>query len=177
MRKIKSIAFVFCGALLLTGCESEAPSPSAANNVSAPSELAMSVLPAHVNLDVSGTALGGHDPVAYHNDGVAVPGKSAFVAQWNDARWLFSSAENRDTFSANPERYAPANGGFCTFGVVLNKKFDGDPTVWTMEQGRLHLFLNEEVKRKFYLDKDGNLARVERNWPQIKDKSPMMLGS
>ena len=174
MSRATHIALIACSAVLMTACDSDVPSSSAAPQAQTSAAVAP---PVHVNLDLSGMALGGHDPVAYHQQEQAVRGKSEYTARWDDATWLFASAENRDAFSANPEQFAPANGGFCTFGVVLNKKFDGNPKVWAIEAGRLHVFLNEEVKRKFYLDKTGNLEKVERNWPQIKNKSPLMLGS
>jgi hypothetical protein len=41
-----------------------------------------------------------------------VKGKSEFSFKWNDAKWLFASAGNRDLFTADPERYAPQYGGY-----------------------------------------------------------------
>ena len=81
-----------------------------------------------INIDEEGRALRGYDPVAYFTDGEPVEGHPEFSYQWNDAEYYFATAENRDTFISNPEQYAPANGGYCTFGVVLAKKFDGGIT-------------------------------------------------
>jgi YHS domain-containing protein len=66
----------------------------------------------NVNTTFSGVAIKGYDPVAYHTEGRAVEGKSKFSYNWNDAKWYFSSAENRDLFAADPERYAPQYGGY-----------------------------------------------------------------
>ena len=85
------------------------------------------------------------------------------------------SKEAALAFMSDPEKYAPANGGYCTFGVVLAKKFDGDPEVWSVHDDRLHVFLNQEVKEKFLQDEPGNLVRVAENWPIIRDKSPEEL--
>jgi YHS domain-containing protein len=41
-----------------------------------------------------------------------VKGKSEYTHKWNDAKWYFASAENRDLFTADPERYAPQYGGY-----------------------------------------------------------------
>jgi YHS domain-containing protein len=65
-----------------------------------------------VNTTFFGVAIKGYDTVAYHSEGRAVKGKSEFSHQWNDAKWYFSSAENRDLFAADPERYAPQYGGY-----------------------------------------------------------------
>lgn len=128
-----------------------------------------------VNVDEKGRALRGYDPITYFSDEGPIQGRQEFSFQWNDAEYYFASAENRDKFISNPEEYAPANGGYCTFGVVLAKKFDGDPEVWSVHNDRLHVFLNEEVQEKFLQDESGNLGRVSENWPIIQDKSPEEL--
>ena len=74
------------------------------------------------------------------------------------------------------EKYAPKNGGYCTFGVVLKKKFDGDPNVWHVKDDSLYVFLNDEVKKKFLADEKGNLEKVTANWPEIKDTPKEELG-
>jgi YHS domain-containing protein len=65
-----------------------------------------------VNTTFFGVAIKGYDTVAYHTEGRAVKGKSKFSHRWNDAKWYFSSAENKDLFAADPERYAPQYGGY-----------------------------------------------------------------
>ena len=61
----------------------------------------------------TGTAIEGYDPVAYFTEGRPVEGASAFSHDWMGATWYFASAENRDRFAADPERYAPQYGGYC----------------------------------------------------------------
>ncbi|MEO1094852.1 MAG: YHS domain-containing (seleno)protein [Cyanobacteria bacterium J06638_28] len=128
-----------------------------------------------VNVDEKGRALRGYDPVAYFTDGEPVEGSPELSFQWKDAEFHFATAENRDEFISDPEKYAPANGGYCTFGVVLAKKFDGDPEVWSVHNNRLYVFLNREVKEKFLQDEPGNLSKVAENWSIIQDKSPEEL--
>jgi YHS domain-containing protein len=65
-----------------------------------------------VNQTSFGIAIKGYDAVAYHIEGRAVKGQSKYAYQWNDAKWYFKSAENRDLFAANPEKYAPQYGGY-----------------------------------------------------------------
>ena len=65
-----------------------------------------------VNTNFFGVAIKGYDTVAYHTENRAVKGSRDFSYQWNDARWYFASAENRDRFAADPERYAPQYGGY-----------------------------------------------------------------
>jgi hypothetical protein len=65
-----------------------------------------------INTTFFGVAIKGYDTVAYHTQGRAVKGDRRFSHEWNDARWHFASAANRDLFAADPERYAPQYGGY-----------------------------------------------------------------
>jgi YHS domain-containing protein len=65
-----------------------------------------------VNADSLGVAIKGYDTVAYFTEGKAVKGKEEFKYEWQNAKWRFSSAANRDRFVANPQTYAPQYGGF-----------------------------------------------------------------
>ena len=60
-----------------------------------------------------GFAIRGYDAVAYFQQSQPVKGSSQLSYQWQGATWLFASAENRDRFQADPERYAPQFGGFA----------------------------------------------------------------
>ena len=63
-------------------------------------------------------AIDGYDPVAYFTDGQAERGSPDITAEWNDAIWRFTSAEHRNAFTENPEKYAPQYGGFCALGMA-----------------------------------------------------------
>ena len=65
-----------------------------------------------INTTFFGVAIKGYDTVAYHTESRAIKGKSSHSYQWNDAKWYFVSAANRDLFAADPERYAPQYGGY-----------------------------------------------------------------
>ena len=154
----------------IAGVNGPADQNSADASIKQPSDVQRYSL--ETNLDEQGRALRGYDPVAYFTEDKAIPGQPDFSVLWNDSEWLFSNIENRNKFVKNPEQYSPANGGYCTFGVVLGKKLDGDPEVWSLLNGYLYIFLNEEVKEKFFQDEVGNLQKVVENWPRIKDKAP-----
>ena len=151
--------------------------PSAANTTNSLKDLAdgAQVPSVRINVDEQGRALRGYDPVAYFTEGKATQGQEEYSLVWEGTRWLFSTPEHRQQFLQNPEQYEPENGGYCTFGVVLSKKLDGDPEIWSIFDGYLYIFLNEEVREKFLQDKTGNLARVIENWPQIRDEAPSDL--
>ena len=48
-----------------------------------------------------------------------------------------ASEANKKTFEANPQKYLPAFGGYCAYGVSVGKKFVGDPNVWEVVDGRM----------------------------------------
>ena len=56
------------------------------------------------NLDSSGLALKGYDPVAYFAEGKPVQGKPEITASHEGATYRFASAANRDTRSRRAAR-------------------------------------------------------------------------
>lgn len=164
------------GVLALVACS---PSPESASDRS-PEVATTEADPASrsrpdLNLDERGRGLRGYDPVAYFVDSRAVPGRVEIHETWDGATYLFAEEAHRTAFREQPEHYVPHHGGFCTFGIVLGKKFDGDPEVWLIRDDRLHVFLNTDVRGKFLGDEEGNFARVGANWPQIRDKTAQQL--
>ncbi len=113
-------------------------------------------------------ALHGYDPVAYFTVGEPKRGSDSLVHIHEGAAYRFSSEANLDTFKQDPERYVPQYGGFCAYGVSVGKKFDGDPRLWKIEDGKLYLNLNEEIYEAFLTDLDGNIRKAESNWPKIE---------
>ena len=128
-----------------------------------------------INVDASGLALKGHDPVAYFTASRPTPGLAQFTAQHQGATYRFASAANRDAFSVNPAKYAPAYGGFCAMGIALEKKLDVDPQAWRVVDGRLYLNVSKDVQKRWMDDVPGNLATAEKNWPRLKDRVPKTL--
>ena len=51
-------------------------------------------------------ALKGYDPVAYFTDARPTPGLEQFELLWDGQRYRFASAQHRDLFKANPDKYA-----------------------------------------------------------------------
>lgn len=164
------------GVLILAGCSRGPEPPTAQPSPRTDPPPAVAETRPELNLDERGRALRGYDPVAYFTEGRAVPGDTDIRETWEGAEYFFTTEGHRETFVLQPEIYLPAHGGYCTFGIVLEKKFDGDPEVWLIRNDQLHVFLNQDVQGKFMSDEEANLARVEANWPQIRDKTTTELG-
>lgn len=113
----------------------------------------------------SGVALGGHDPVSYFEAGTPAKGSAEWTHDWADATWHFASAENRDTFAANPARYAPQFGGFCSFAVSKGFTAKSDPEAWHVEDGKLFVFADRKVRDTWVSALDeGVLQASNSNW-------------
>jgi YHS domain-containing protein len=85
-------------------------------------------------------ALQGMDVVSYFQPGGPVQGQLALAQDFDGARYLFASAENRAAFMADPDRYLPQFGGLCTTGLSVGIIGQGRPDLWRVVDGRLFLF-------------------------------------
>ena len=116
-------------------------------------------------------ALHGYDPVAYFSEAAPTPGSASHASVHQGATYYFASAANLAAFEKEPERYAPAFGGFCAYGVSVGKKFDGDPRYWTISGGRLFLNLNAEIAETFNEDVPGAVRRADARWERIEHRA------
>lgn len=112
-------------------------------------------------------AIRGYDPVAYHLQSQPVKGSPQFTYQWMGATWQFSSAENRDRFQAEPERYAPQYGGYCAYGVSKGHAVSVDPEAWRIVDGKLYLNYSKGVQKSWLEDIPGNIQKADKNWPDL----------
>jgi YHS domain-containing protein len=119
---------------------------------------------------LSKTALGGYDAVAYFKEGKPVKGKSDITYEWKGVTWRFANEANRDAFKATPEAYAPQYGGYCAFAVAHGSTAKGDPTAWTIVNGKLYLNYDKGVKKEWERDVPGNVTKADKNWPTVLGK-------
>lgn len=108
------------------------------------------------NLDSSGLAIEGYCPVTYFTEGKAQPGDPEIAATHNNVDYRFASESAREAFQQNPDRYTPAFGGWCAFGMAIEDKFPVDPTNFKVVGGRLFLFLRNPGVDALQLWNKGN---------------------
>ncbi|HEY6983777.1 YHS domain-containing (seleno)protein [Reyranella sp.] len=113
-------------------------------------------------------ALKGYDPVAYFTDGKPVQGADAYQLAWDGQRYLFASADHRDLFRQNPEKYAPQFGGACTMNLAAGRKREADPHNWIISDGKLYVFAGAAGPANFAKDPRNNAARAAENWQRLK---------
>ena len=128
-------------------------------------------------VDGTGFAVSGYDVVAYFSleqspvgtaQPAAVPGKADITAEHNGAVFAFSSEENRDTFLADPAKYAPQYDGHCAYGVSKGGKVPGNPNLWRIVDDKLYLNITPNVVGFWEEDIPGNITLAEGNWASIE---------
>ncbi len=117
--------------------------------------------------DRADRAIKGYDPVAYFTDAKPVKGNSDFTYEYNGAVWYFSSAENRQAFIDNPEKYAPQFGGYCAWAVSRGYTAKIDPDAWYIHEDKLYLNYSKSVRKTWKGDIPGNIAKAQSNWPSL----------
>jgi len=125
-------------------------------------------------VNVSGAskaAVSGYDTVAFFTDSKPVNGSPFISAEYQGATYFFASEEHKALFTANPEHYVPQFGGFCAFGVGLDKLFPVDINTWQVRNDKLYLNLNPAILEKFNADFTGNTAKADKNWPGLVKKN------
>ena len=132
--------------------------------------------PKQWNSNAQGIVLGGYDVVAYQTQGKAVPGRSKFASHHAGGTFHFSSQENLAAFEKQPTRYTPEFGGFCAFGVAVNKaKVPVDPATFKIQNGKLLLFFNDmyegkkvNTKPMWEKNPDALYKDATSTWPTLK---------
>jgi YHS domain-containing protein len=116
----------------------------------------------------AGPGAKGYDAGAYFTDGRPTPGTDRYTYDYGGVKWQFASKEHRDAFAANPAKYTPQYGGFCSWGVSVGKLFDVDPVNgWKIVDGKLYLNFNAEINDTFAKDARSFIAKADRNWPAL----------
>jgi YHS domain-containing protein len=123
-----------------------------------------------LNLNSSGVAIHGHDPVAYFVDGRPVMGRADLRHAVNGATYWFANDSNLQAFKADPAKYEPQYGGYCAYGVAQGYKPDIDPTAFKVVDGKLYLNLNPAVQARWVADVPGFIRSANQNWTRLKDQ-------
>lgn len=124
------------------------------------------------NLPSSGLALEGYCPVAYFAVNKPVKGKPQHASTHNGVTYHFVSADAKRAFDAEPEKYIPAFGGWCAFGMAVQDKFPVDPRNFKIVDGRLLLFLKNPDVDAVELWNQGDeqelLRQARAHWETVR---------
>jgi hypothetical protein len=78
------------------------------------------------------------------------------------------NAKHREMFIADPDRYVPQFGGYCTGSMARGVRNEGHPEAWVILDGKLYVFgapdsaKAMEQKQKAEADLDGLKAKLRK---------------
>ncbi len=124
------------------------------------------------NIDNSNIALQGYSPVSYADLGLAQKGLRDFKSTHEGIVYYFTSEEQKASFDQDPERYLPAYGGFCAFGIYAGAKFRPDPNKFITKDGQYFLFLYNlelDAQQLWLNEQDHNklVSVADQNWQKL----------
>jgi YHS domain-containing protein len=123
------------------------------------------------NLDKTGLAIQGYDPVAYFTSSKAVEGKKDFTLEDQGVTYRFATAADRDAFKADPAKYAPQYGGWCAYAMgASGEKVDVDPGTFKIIDGKLYLFYNHffnNTLKTWNKDETHLKSNADKNWTKF----------
>ncbi|MEN8799672.1 MAG: YHS domain-containing (seleno)protein, partial [Flavobacteriaceae bacterium] len=96
-------------------------------------------------------AVQGYDLISYYTENKAIKGSQEYQYTHDEIHYFFTTEANRKLFASQPEKYLPAYGGFCAFGIGMPNGFGGslpgkypiDPETFKIIDERLYLFYNQ----------------------------------
>ena len=124
-------------------------------------------VPIHWSDYSTGLAIGGFDPIAYFETAKATFGDEEFQLVWHGVSWQFISEGNMNAFKRTPSVYAPQYAGYDPYAISNNILAEGQPSLWSIINGRLYLF-HSEVNRYLWQENIKTLKRkTEKNWSRL----------
>lgn len=116
--------------------------------------------------------LKGYDPVAYFTDGKPIVGKPEIKAAYEGVTYRFASEDHRRLFVANPSKFTPQFGGWCSNGMAYAIPLGGEPQNFKIIDGKLYLFGGNRSKLYFEMDQEKNLELARNYWEtEVKDSN------
>jgi YHS domain-containing protein len=123
-----------------------------------------------VNVDSSGVAIQGYDPVAFFTDHHPVKGTAEFSSQFHGATYQFASKEHKGLFDKDPAKYEPVFGGYCAYGVSCDHLAPVDVNAFLIVDGKLVMQNSKTVRDEFMKDQKGNLAKANLTWTNLVEE-------
>ncbi len=121
-------------------------------------------------IGLKGVAIKGYDPVGYFTEGRPVRGSKELSLMHGGVEWRFASEENKNKFAADPQKYMPAYGGYCAYGVAQGYLVKIEPDAWAIRDGKLYLNYDRGVQRLWSKDPAGYVKTADRKWPRLVGK-------
>ncbi|MEI6410493.1 MAG: YHS domain-containing (seleno)protein [Bacteroidota bacterium] len=125
-----------------------------------------------VNRNANDLVAEGYDVVSYVLDNKAVKGDEKNVKPYSGGLYLFTSNEHKQMFSADPAKFAPLYGGYCSYAVSQGLLRPIDPMSFQIVDGHLLLQGSPAALAGFSKDIPGNKIKADQNWNTLVAKYP-----
>jgi YHS domain-containing protein len=123
------------------------------------------------NLDKSGLALEGYDPVAYFTQHKAIKGSKENAVSYQGVLYYFSNLANKELFKKSPAQYQPQYGGWCAYAMgASGEKVEVDPGTFKIAEGKLFLFYNKyfnNTLKSWDKDEKNLHPKADANWAKL----------
>ena len=124
-------------------------------------------------MDVVGTYNSYDSSLTYQNE--ATTGESTYSADYAGYTFYFASAANKALFKADPTKYLPQWGGFCSWGVATEfcptypwsascMGPSGNWQAWTVVEDKMYFFLKKSVLDTFLLNTTVYIETGNERW-------------
>jgi YHS domain-containing protein len=122
------------------------------------------------NLDKTGLAIDGYDPVSYFN-GKPLDGKKDLTLDREGVTYRFATTADRDAFKADPAKYEPQYGGWCAYAMgAKGDKVEVDPETYKIIDGKLYLFYNKffnNTLKSWNKDESHLKTNADQSWTKF----------
>jgi YHS domain-containing protein len=106
----------------------------------------------------------GYDVVSYFTDHHEQRGNPAIKSVYKEVTFRFATPEHKTLFDADPVKYIPQFGGFCSNGLVYGIPWGGDADQFEIYDGKLYIFGGRASHDAFLLDVPRNLKLAHHYW-------------
>lgn len=121
----------------------------------------------HFNIDATGLALQGYDPVSYF-EGKPTKGETKLFLYHKGIKYIFTTQAHLEAFKLNPDKYEPAYGGWCSYAMgKYGEKVEVDPMKYKIVDGKLNLFYYSIINNtlnKWNEDERNLKINADKNW-------------
>ena len=102
------------------------------------------------HLDNDRLAIQGYSPVSYFDKKKAEKGNAEFAVTHQGITYHFADAAQVEKFMADPDKYEPAHGGWCSLAMSGTKgnRVRANPKTFKIVDDKLLLFFPWEVSRQ-----------------------------
>ena len=136
--------------------------------------MSISAQSSHYNVQ-KGYVAKGYDVVSYF-DNKAQKGDKKYTVDHEGVKFKFTSKENLDKFTSDPESFIPQYGGYCAYAIGKNAdKVKINPETFEIRDGKLYLFYNTifaNTLEKWLEEGAENLkSQADQNWITIRKEA------